>query len=497
MKLEEKIFTLRKKNGLSQDDLAQQLGVTRQAVYKWESGNALPELDKIKALAKIFSVSFDYLLDDTIEEYDTNKDNEKISYRPIYLLGDKQNLMQGDIDHGYIKERDSRNTMSKVIFSKRKSLAESYMKKVGATEVSFFSEEETLAYFYDSNQQTIGIYYGNGIQFVCPIENLVSISLNGGATNVVNSRSTMLGISNAGIGIGSMPTVSVQGSYPIDLTIMFHDGDIIKDFSFKIMTAVTYLYFEQSRSNVEIFNSILRNRVADRIGKIKTKIEALICNSAVLVGEKAPEINVDLYSGINAEAKTEYREFISKLKNEIYEEKDKSKANWIKLGIWFAAFVAPLLVPQMILVPLALIIGLIPANIAKHMDRSYIRWWMYGSFLFPVAMIHLLYLKIKKKYLESEGQIEKKQKNIETFERIVKIVTLLLCAAGMITLSVEMFLQDVGVGIFWLVCQILGFIVAFRASRRGRNIVLWWIYGTFLLVVAAIHLCIIIDLEEE
>lgn len=149
----------------------------------------------------------------------------------------------------------------------------------------------------------------------------------------------------------------------------------------------------------------------------------------------------------------------------------------------------------MILVPLALIIGLIPANIAKHMDRSYIRWWMYGSFLFPVAMIHLLYLKIKKKYLESEGQIEKKQKNIETFERIVKIVTLLLCAAGMITLSVEMFLQGVGVGIFWLVCQILGFIVAFRASRRGRNIVLWWIYGTFLLVVATIHLCII--LEEE
>ncbi|MBQ7327028.1 MAG: helix-turn-helix transcriptional regulator [Clostridia bacterium] len=284
MKLEEKIFTLRKKNGLSQDDLAQQLGVTRQAVYKWESGNALPELDKIKALAKIFSVSFDYLLNDTIEEYDTNKDNEKISYRPIYLLGDKQNLMQGDIDHGYIKERDSRNTMSKVIFSKRKSLAESYMKKAGATEISFFSEEETLAYFYDSNQQTIGIYYGNGIQFVCPIENLVSISLNGGATNVVNSRSTMLGISNAGIGIGSMPTVSVHGSYPIDLTIMFHDGDIIKDFSFKIMTAVTYLYFEQSRSNVEIINSILRNRVADRIGKIKTKIEALICNSAVLVG---------------------------------------------------------------------------------------------------------------------------------------------------------------------------------------------------------------------
>ena len=38
MTLEEKIYTLRKKSGLSQDEMAQKLGVTRQAVYKWETG---------------------------------------------------------------------------------------------------------------------------------------------------------------------------------------------------------------------------------------------------------------------------------------------------------------------------------------------------------------------------------------------------------------------------------------------------------------------------
>ena len=85
MKLEEKILILRKKHGLSQEELAQRLGVTRQAVYKWESGNAFPEMDKIKALAKLFSVSFDYLLDDTVEEYDLGTSNTKVRYRDVYF----------------------------------------------------------------------------------------------------------------------------------------------------------------------------------------------------------------------------------------------------------------------------------------------------------------------------------------------------------------------------------------------------------------------------
>ena len=48
MKLNEKIYTCRKKAGMSQEALAEKLGVSRQAISKWELGTALPELDNLR-----------------------------------------------------------------------------------------------------------------------------------------------------------------------------------------------------------------------------------------------------------------------------------------------------------------------------------------------------------------------------------------------------------------------------------------------------------------
>ena len=64
MKLNEKIYGCRKKAGLSQDALAEKIGVSRQAVSKWETDTAQPELDKLAALAKVFGVTADWLLSD-------------------------------------------------------------------------------------------------------------------------------------------------------------------------------------------------------------------------------------------------------------------------------------------------------------------------------------------------------------------------------------------------------------------------------------------------
>ena len=69
MKINEKIYILRKKFGWSQDELADKLSVSRQSVSKWETGDSMPESAKLLALAKIFSVTTDYLLDDSKEEY--------------------------------------------------------------------------------------------------------------------------------------------------------------------------------------------------------------------------------------------------------------------------------------------------------------------------------------------------------------------------------------------------------------------------------------------
>lgn len=70
MILAEKIALLRRKNGWSQEELANQLAVSRQAVSKWESGASIPDLDKILKLSELFQVTTDYLLKDALEQPD-------------------------------------------------------------------------------------------------------------------------------------------------------------------------------------------------------------------------------------------------------------------------------------------------------------------------------------------------------------------------------------------------------------------------------------------
>ena len=68
MILADKIIMLRKKNGWSQEELAEKLNVTRQSVSKWEGAQSVPDLTRILQLAQIFEVSTDYLLKDEMEE---------------------------------------------------------------------------------------------------------------------------------------------------------------------------------------------------------------------------------------------------------------------------------------------------------------------------------------------------------------------------------------------------------------------------------------------
>ena len=68
MILADKIIQLRKKAGWSQEELAEQLGVTRQSVSKWEGAQSVPDLNKILAMSQLFGVSVDYLVKDEMEE---------------------------------------------------------------------------------------------------------------------------------------------------------------------------------------------------------------------------------------------------------------------------------------------------------------------------------------------------------------------------------------------------------------------------------------------
>ena len=67
MILADKIIDLRKKNGWSQEELAEQLNVSRQSISKWESAQSIPDMGKILRLSELFGVSTDYLLKDDLE----------------------------------------------------------------------------------------------------------------------------------------------------------------------------------------------------------------------------------------------------------------------------------------------------------------------------------------------------------------------------------------------------------------------------------------------
>ena len=68
MILADKITALRKKAGWSQEELAEQLGVTRQSVSKWEGAQSVPDMDKVVQMSRLFGVTTDFLLKDELSE---------------------------------------------------------------------------------------------------------------------------------------------------------------------------------------------------------------------------------------------------------------------------------------------------------------------------------------------------------------------------------------------------------------------------------------------
>lgn len=88
MILADKIIEERKKNGWSQEELASKLGVSRQAVSKWESSGSIPDLQIILQMSELFGVTTDYLLKDEIEE---ERQNEYIETKTIKVSMEEAN----------------------------------------------------------------------------------------------------------------------------------------------------------------------------------------------------------------------------------------------------------------------------------------------------------------------------------------------------------------------------------------------------------------------
>lgn len=100
MKLEEKLFCLRKARGLSQLKLAEKIGISRQAISRWETGEAVPSTENLKHLGEIYNVPLDYLLDDSKES----------SLREDSLIEETKNLERS-------KRRELKKTFALIVIA--------------------------------------------------------------------------------------------------------------------------------------------------------------------------------------------------------------------------------------------------------------------------------------------------------------------------------------------------------------------------------------------
>jgi len=100
MKFSEKLRKYRKVFDLSQEQLGEKINVSRQVITKWESENGMPEISNLKALADLFNVTIDYLLDD-------EKTVEHPSLKEKYVIEGKKNNYSNRYDYAVnlLKER--------------------------------------------------------------------------------------------------------------------------------------------------------------------------------------------------------------------------------------------------------------------------------------------------------------------------------------------------------------------------------------------------------
>ena len=76
MKLSDNLKTIRKENNLSQEQLAEKLGVSRQAVSKWESDQSYPEMEKVLLICKLFNYNIDELMNESVKEVNETKQSK-------------------------------------------------------------------------------------------------------------------------------------------------------------------------------------------------------------------------------------------------------------------------------------------------------------------------------------------------------------------------------------------------------------------------------------
>ena len=350
MKLNEKILILRKKEGWSQEELAFKLDVSRQAVYKWESGDSMPEIEKIKMLAKVFNVSFDYLMDDEVETIE--KPTKKVpTYRCNFNTTITTNNNLSDIDCGIGVKRKVKPRENDLF--DRQDVTQKALKEIGATDIEFLDPYSAMAYFYVKEKRAIGFYYAGAIQFMCPIENIVSFGYSGGEPMLFNDTQTVVGLGfggGLGVGVGRVPTVSVVNSSWVELVLNYRTKDEVKQFKMQLTANTTRALIECKKrpQDFDGFVQIGVSQIKASLNRVQNKVSALRAEADLIrLGEiEVEDIDYAPIKQKNKETAQEYSKWVETVKAQ---DKQDNKKNFVKklliyggliLGLFIAGVIA-------------------------------------------------------------------------------------------------------------------------------------------------------------
>lgn len=320
MKLSEKIAKLRKCEGLSQEDLANELDVSRQTVYKWESGLALPELEKLKNIAKRFEVSFDYLMDDEIESYEKKEAPRMPKNRGVYYTGEELPRNHADIDNGYVESRKAKTGEDNGFFEIQEQVLKNVMEEIGATEVMKIIPDANTACFYIKEKGLFGLYYSSKIQFVCPIENFIDFEFEKNSDTPITSRARMTNLifdedGLDGIGVGSIPYQSTISSNSASATLRYFDGDEVKEINLNLAVGGLYLVHD-AKGDFNFWNILTSTLVEGLIKNLKVIRAKLSIEKKRMQGAAVanmPPIDREYYDELNKELAEGFAEHLEML----------------------------------------------------------------------------------------------------------------------------------------------------------------------------------------
>ena len=293
MDLGKKIETLRKQKKMSQEQLADKLGVSRQSVFKWESSESTPGIDKLKELSKLFGVSLDVLLDDTKDLNEEshpqveNKSTTKIKYRTTFDSKIDVHISEfADIVHGYVDVNRPLNHSNDSLFE---DLDKKCLERYEGEEVLSIQSDVPCYIVLDHKNRYLKVVAYFADQFLCPFENIQSIDLlDSGGRTIIDSIPISGAAVNIGGGVGfmggSMPLVS-QGASPHQvIQFTYYDKDeklqtykLIMDCYRKYIATKEYGVTEDT---FDYYVDDLSNRTKNRFINVRNSIIAAIKKDA-------------------------------------------------------------------------------------------------------------------------------------------------------------------------------------------------------------------------